>query len=188
MIPISIPKCRVKTQEQDKSVILKCSLTLYSSGRCGQLCVNKTRCVHAIWSISSLKSECDAIAFSFFCVSMLCYSQPLSLTKASVSHPPQCSSTGNYHFYFIKANAYSVWNFFFLKRGMKIIIMYLHLLFLTPPQNHSVQTTSRPTLSGKSRFRKKGNTIDSTTCKKENIKSPSDILWDVAGCWLTLQL
>lgn len=37
------------------------------------------------------------------------------------------------------------------------------------PQNHSVQTTSRPTLSGKSRFRKKEDTIDSTTYKKENI-------------------
>lgn len=60
--------------------------------------------------------------------------------------------------------------------------MYLHLLFLTPPQNHSVQTTPRPALSGKSRFRKKGNTIDSTTCKKENMMSQSDILWDVAGC------
>lgn len=131
MIPISIPKCRVKTQEQGKSVRLKCSLTLCSSRRCGQLCDSKTRCAHAIWSISSLTSECDAIAFWFFCVSMLCYSQPLRLTKASVSHPPPCSSTGNYHFYFIKANAYSMGNFF-LKRGMKIIIMYLHLLFLKP--------------------------------------------------------
>ena len=60
--------------------------------------------------------------------------------------------------------------------------MYLYLQFLTPPQNHSVQTTSRPTLSGKSRFRKKGDTIDSTTYKKENITSHSDILWDVTGC------
>lgn len=132
MIPISIPKCRVKTQEQDKSVILKCSLTLYSSGRCGQLCVNKTRCVQAIWSISSLKSECDAIAFSFFCVSMLCYSQPLSLTKASVSHPPQCSSTGNYHFYFIKANAYSVWNFFFFEERDENNNNVLALAILNP--------------------------------------------------------
>lgn len=54
----------------------------------------------------------------------------------------------------------------------------------SPPQkkNHSVQTTSRPTLSGKSRFRKKGDTIDSTTYKKENRVSQPGPLWDAAGC------
>lgn len=55
------------------------------------------------------------------------------------------------------------------------------------PKNHSAQTTPRPTLSGKSRFRKKGDTIDSTAYKKENRASRLGPLWDAAGCWLTSQ-
>lgn len=142
----------------------------------------ETRYILVIWSISSFKSECYARAFLFFYVSMVTYSQSLNLTKASFSHPPQQTFTRNYHFYFIKVNTYGAWHF--LKRGLKIIIMCLYLLFLTtsPPKNHSVQTTARPTPSGKSRFRKKGDIIDSTTYEKENTTSQPDTLWDAAGC------
>lgn len=138
--------------------------------------------MHALWSISSLKSEYYTSAFLFLSVSMSRYSQSLSLTKASVSHPPPCTSTGNDHFYFIKVNAYDAWHFF-LKRGLKIIIMYLYLLFLTPPQNHSVQTTCRPSPSGKSRFRKMRDTMDSaTTCEKGNLTARPETLRHATGC------
>lgn len=130
--------------------------------------------------VSSLKLECYIIVFLFFYVPMLCYSHSLSLTKTSVSHPPQCASTGNYHFYFIKVNAYRAWQFFEERDENNNNVLVLAIL--NPPQNHSAQTTSRPTLSGKSRFRKKGDTIDSTTYKKENIMSRPDTLWDAAGC------
>lgn len=55
------------------------------------------------------------------------------------------------------------------------------------PKNHSAQTTPRPALSGKSRFRRKGDTIDNTAHKKENRASRLGPLWDAAGCWLTSQ-
>lgn len=137
----------------------------------------ETRYILVIWSVSSFKSECCALLF--FYVSMVAYSQSLNLTKASFSHLPQHTFTRNYHFYFIKVNTYGAWHF--LKRGLKIIIMCLYLLFLTtsPQKNHSVQTTARPTPSGKSIFRKKGDIIDSTTYEKENITSQPDTLRDV---------
>lgn len=115
-----------------ESIISECSPTPYSSGKPAQNCVSKMlkqgACMSS-GSISSLKSEDYTIGFLFFCVSTVCYGQSLRLTKASVSHPPQCSSTGNYHFYFIKANAYSAWHF---QEKVEIIIMYLDMLFLTP--------------------------------------------------------
>lgn len=133
MVPISPTKCIVRTDGQNQSVILKYSLTLYRVR-------NQTNLVLAkhYWSkvctchlvIQLIKFECYTIAVLFFCISMLCYSQSLSLTKASGSHPPQYMSTGNYHFYFAEVNTYSVWHF--LKRGLKKIIMYLYLLFLIP--------------------------------------------------------
>lgn len=133
--------------------------------------------------VISLKLECCATIFLFFCFHVMLQSAPES--DQSICFP---SSTVCLYrelpFLLHKSKCIQcvALLFFFLKRGLKIIIMYLYLLFLTPPQNHSVQTTSRPTLSGKSRFRKKGDTIDSTTYKKENIMSQTDTLWDVAGC------
>lgn len=61
-------------------------------------------------------------------------------------------------------------------------VLVLAILNHLSLKNHSVQTTARPTPSGKSRFRKKGDIIDSTTHEKENITSQPDTLWDAAGC------
>ena len=104
----------------------------------------ETRYILVIWSVSSFKSE--GCALLFFYVSMVTYSQSLNLTKASFSHLPQHTFTRNYHFYFIKVNTYGAWHF--LKRGLKIIIMCLYLLFLTtspkkkPLSTNNCQTNS----------------------------------------------
>lgn len=125
-----------------------------------------------------------------FSVAMVGSGQSPSLGKASLSHPPQGCSTKNYHFYFMQANASYIWHFFLKQTENNNNVLGLAILKSPPPQkkNHLVQTTSRPTLSGKSRFRKKGDTIDSTTYKKENRASQPGPLWDAAGCWLTSQL
>lgn len=118
-------------------------------------------------------------AFLLLPVTMVCSSQSPCLSRASVSHPPQCCPTRHYHFYFIQANAYHAWHFWKQAENNNNV---LGLAILKSPQNHWAQTTSRPTLSGKSRFRKRGDTIDGTTYKKENRASqpgPCGMLRDV---------
>lgn len=62
----------------------------------------------------------------------------------------------------------------------------VYLLFLTPLKTTQYKQLLDQ-LSGKSRFRKKGDTIDSATCKKENKMSRTNAVWDATGGWLTVQ-
>lgn len=135
-IPISPPKCEVKEMDRMSHLSSNVPWVFSALGNKANLCSKSA--VESLPKQGASMSSGQSAPWSWglcHCFLVLLHFHGVvswDLTKASVSHPPQCPSTGNCHFYFIKANAYGAWHF--LKTGLKIIIMYLYLLFLTPPK------------------------------------------------------